>query len=61
MHSEKLACAPMYCYAKDYNEIKRRGPVFRLHVAGRQHLKVDTIQSFLPLVNNATQPETIPP
>lgn len=52
-HARKLGCAPFNTYPKYYELAKKRGPVFRLHVAGRQETKVSLLKQFLPLVNKS--------
>lgn len=49
-YKERLKCAPMYVYPQDYKKAKKKGPVFRLHVAGPQHKKVATLKEYLPQV-----------
>ena len=57
-HARKLGCAPFNTYPKYYEQAKKRGPVFRLHVAGRQETKVSLLKQFLPLVNKTVTKQT---
>ena len=50
--ADKLSCAPLSVYANQVEEARKRGPLFRLHLAGPQRQKKRMVDAHLQAVKN---------
>jgi hypothetical protein len=48
--ADKLGCAPLSVYANQVEEARKRGPLFRLHLAGPQRQKKSMVDAHLQVV-----------